>query len=71
MAVTAMTGTLGVEDVLAGKAIRDVTKGLFHLYTDISPLFQIFNQLPSGPTATNPKVEWTRKDLVPVWDTNH
>jgi hypothetical protein len=66
---TVLTGALGVEDVLANKQVRDVTAGLFHLYPDISPLFQIFNQLPSGPTGTNPKVEWTRKDLVPVWDT--
>jgi hypothetical protein len=66
---TVLTGALGVEDVLAGKAIRDVTPGLQHLYKDISPLFQIFNRLPKGPTAINEKVEWTRKDLVPRWDT--
>ena len=64
---TVLTGTLGTEDVLAGKKVRDVTPGLKHLYPDIGPLFRIFNQIPMGPTAKNPKVEWTTKDLVPRW----
>lgn len=66
---TVLTGALGVEDALAGKAVRDVTPGIQHLYKDISPLFRVFNALPKGPTAFNEKVEWTRKDLVPKWDT--
>jgi hypothetical protein len=69
MATTVLTGALGVEDVLAGKDILDVTPGLQHLYKDISPLFRVFNALPKGPTATNEKIIWTQKDLVPKWDT--
>lgn len=64
---TVLTGTLGVEDVLANKKVRDVTPGLQHLYKDISPLFRVFNALPSGKAATNEKVEWTTKDLIPRW----
>lgn len=64
---TVLTGTLGVEDVLANKKVRDVTPGLQHLYKEISPLFRIFNALPSGKAATNEKVEWTTKDLIPRW----
>lgn len=62
-----LTGTLGVEDVLSGKKVRDVTPGLQELYPDISPLFKVFNALPKGRVATNEKVEWTTKDLIPRW----
>ena len=65
--MTVLTGTLGVEDVLANKKVRDVTPGLQHLYKDISPLFRVFNALPAGKVATNEKVEWTTKDLIPRW----
>jgi len=68
MATTVLQGTLGVEDVLAGKAIRDVTPGLKYLYPNLSPLFRIFNQLPKGRVARNEKVEWTQKDHLPRWD---
>jgi len=64
---TILTGALGTEDVLQGKKVRDVTPGLQHKYKNISPLFRIFNKIPYGPTATNEKVEWTTKDLLPRW----
>lgn len=62
---TVLNGALGVEDVLAGKAVRDVTPGLQRKYPDISPLFMIMNALPKGKTAINPKVEWTLKEDLP------
>lgn len=65
MATTVLNGALGVEDVLAGKAVRDVTPGLQRKYPDISPLFMIFNAIPKGRTAMNPKVEWTLKEDLP------
>jgi len=66
---TVLQGTLGVEDVLAGKEVRDVTPGLQHLYKDLSPILNIMTRIPKGPTATNEKIEWTQKDLIPRWDT--
>jgi hypothetical protein len=66
---TVLQGTLGVEDVLAGKSIRDVTAGLNYLYPNLSPIFRVMVNLPSGRVATNPKVEWTQKDHLPRWDT--
>ena len=67
MSAEVLTGTLGVEDVLSGKKVRDVTKGLQELYPDISPMFKVFNALPKGKVARNEKIEWTRKDLIPRW----
>lgn len=67
MAATVITGTLGTGDVLAGKKVRDVTPGLQHKLKDISPVFRIFNMLPKGPTATNPKSEWTMQEDLPRW----
>lgn len=64
---TVLTGTLGTEDVLSGKKVRDVTPSLQHKYKEITPLFRIFNKVPYGTTATNEKVEWTTKDLLPRW----
>ena len=69
MAVTVLTGTLGVEDVLAGKQVRDVTKGLYHKYQNINPLTAVMAKMPKGKATVNPKKEFTRKDLLPRWDT--
>ena len=66
-ASTVLTGTLGVEDVLSSKQIIDMTPGLQKLYKEIDPMFRIFNALPKGRTAKNPKINWHRKDEFPRW----
>lgn len=72
-AAAQITGTIGVEDVLAGKQVRDVTEGLFMILDDnhLAPMVAITakNALSRGKVATNPKVEWTRKDIFPRWAT--
>jgi len=65
---TVMTGVLGKEDVLAGKEVRDVSKGLAYKYQSLNPVVALMAQMPKGRTAYNPKVEWTRKDHLPRWD---
>lgn len=70
-AATAISGTLGVEDVLSGKQIRDVTKGLYMIVDDnhLAPFVAITakNAISRGPVAKNPYFEWTRKDIFPCW----
>ncbi len=71
-AATAMTGTIGVGDVLAGKQIRDVTTGLFMIVDDnhLAPFVAVTaktHALKRGAIAKNPFIEWTRKDIFPRW----
>jgi len=66
--MTVLTGTLGVEDVLQNKQVRDVSKGLYHKYLDLNPLTALLMKMPKGRTAYNPKVFWHRQDLLPRWD---
>ena len=71
-AATAITGTIGVGDVLAGKQIRDVTSGLFMIVDDnhLAPFVAVTaktNSIKKGKVAKNPKFEWTRKDVFPHW----
>lgn len=66
---TILTGTLTSDAVLEGKQVRDVTKGLSQKYVDLNPLTAILMKMPKGRTLTNYKAEWTRKDLLPRWDT--
>ncbi len=72
-AASQITGTLGVEDVLQGKQIRDVSKGLYMIVDDnhLSPFVAVTakNAISKGMVARNPKFEWTRKDIFPRWDT--
>ena len=65
---TILTGTLTSDAVLAGKQVRDVTKGLSMKYVDLNPLTAVLMKMPKGRTLTNYKAEWTRKDLLPRWD---
>jgi len=67
-----ITGTIGVEDVLAGKQIRDVDKGLYMILGDnhLAPMVAITGKtmaIKKRAVAKNPKFEWTRKDLFPRW----
>jgi hypothetical protein len=66
---TIVQGTLGVNDVNTGKQVRDVTKGLYHKYQNINPLTAVMAKMPKGKATVNPKKEYTRKDLLPRWDT--
>ena len=71
-AATQLTGTIGVEDVLAGKQIRDVDKGLHMILGDnhLAPMVAITgksNAIKKRRVAKHPKFEWTRKDLFPRW----
>lgn len=65
-----ITGTVGVDDKLAGKEIRDVDRGLYELVdqNNLHPFIAVASSLASGRTAKNYKVEWTRKDIFPHWD---
>ena len=65
---TVLTGALGVEDVLAGKKVRDVSPGLYQKYQTLNPLLALMMKMPKGRRATNELVEWTRKDLLTRWD---
>jgi len=66
---TVLTGTLGVGDVLANKQVRDVSKGLYYKYQTLNPITALLMKMPKGRTAYNPKVEWSRQDHLPRWDT--
>lgn len=72
-AATQLTGVLGVEDVLEGKQIRDVTKGLFMIVDQnhLAPFLAVQSKkaVKTGRVARNPKIEWTQKDIFPRWDT--
>jgi len=65
-----ITGTVGVDDKLAGKEIRDVDSGLYELIdqNNLHPFVAVASSLASGRTAKNYKVEWTTKDIFPHWD---
>ena len=69
-AATQITGTVGVDDKLAGKEIRDVDEGLYELVDEnnLHPFIAVAAYLKSGRTAKNYKVEWTTKDIFPHWD---
>ena len=69
-AATQITGTVGVDDKLAGKEIRDVDSGLYELVdqNNLHPFIAVAAYLKSGRTAKNYKVEWTTKDIFPHWD---
>jgi hypothetical protein len=66
-----ITGTIGVDDTVTGKDVRDVTPGLWQLYPQnrLSPMLAVLGRLPKGRTAFNPKIELFRKDIFPRWDT--
>ena len=64
-----LTGVLTSDAVLAGKQVRNVTKGLSMKYVDLNPLTALLLKMPKGRTLTNYLAEWTRKDLLPRWDT--
>ena len=71
-AATQITGTLGVEDVLEGKQVRDVDKGLYMIVDDnhLAPFVAVTaktNAIRKRAVAKNPKFEWTRKDIFPRW----
>jgi len=71
-AATQITGTIGVEDVLSGKQIRDVDKGLYMILDDnhLAPMVAVTaktNAIKKRKVAKNPYFEWTRKDLFPRW----
>lgn len=69
-AASQITGTVGVDDKLAGKEIRDVDTGLYELVdqNNLHPYIAMAASLTSGRTAKNYKVEWTQKDIFPHWD---
>ena len=69
MSTSVLTGTLGHEDVLTSKQMRDVSKGLYMKYQNISPLTSLLMKMPKGRKATNPKVEWHYNEELPRWDT--
>ena len=69
-AATQITGTVGIDDKLAGKEIRDVDTGLYELVdqNNLHPFIAVMSSMSSGRTAKNYKVEWTQKDIFPHWD---
>lgn len=66
-AATQITGTVGIDDKLAGKEIRDVDTGLYELVdqNNLHPFIAVMSSMSSGRTAKNYKVEWTQKDIFP------
>jgi len=70
-AATVISGTIGVDDTVTGKDVRDVTPGLWMLLPQnrMAPMLAVLGRLPKGPVAFNPKIEFTTKDIFPRWDT--
>lgn len=69
-AASQIVGTVGVDDKLAGKEIRDVTPGLYELVdqNNLHPFLAVQASTRSGQVAKNYKIEWTQKDIFPHWD---
>lgn len=66
-----ITGFVGVDTDISGKHVRDVDAGFYELVdqNNLHPFIAVAAKLASGRTAKNYKVEWTRKDIFPHWDT--
>ncbi len=71
-AANQITGTIGTEDVLAGKQVKDMDNALHMVYDDnaLAPMVAVTGKtraISKGKVAFNPKFEWLRKDLFPRW----
>lgn len=70
-----IVGDIGESEVLAGKQVRDVTKGFFMTYEKNQNYPLLALQQAAVQTAgvnmraRNLKKEWTLKDFFPRWDT--
>lgn len=69
-AASQITGVVGVDDVVTGKHVRDVTPGLYELLDEnnFHPFVAVQASIASGKRAKNYKMEWTMKDIFPHWD---
>jgi len=74
-AANLISGDIGEADVLAGKQVRDVTKGFYMVYekNQYRPILALQQAAAQAAQlkmrATNIKKEWTLKDFFPRWDT--
>ncbi len=66
-----ITGIYGVDDVVSGKHVRDVTPGLYEIVdqNNFAPFVATQTAIGTLRTAKNPEHEWFRKRLFPHWDT--
>jgi hypothetical protein len=69
-AASQITGVIGVDDVVTGKHVRDVTPGLYEQIDEnnFAPFVAVQASLANGKRAKNFKFEWTMKDIFPHWD---